>query len=72
MLWQNDQTAIVTETPYPGALQAAWCTYQSGILKGGNIKDPVRPQSNTEADLLADFCTLVLTQKCQSVLKLVW
>lgn len=40
--------------------------------KVDNIKDPVRPQSNTEADLLADFCTLVLTQKCQSVLKLVW
>lgn len=40
--------------------------------KVDDIKDPVRPQSNTEADLLADFCTLVLTQKCQSVLKLVW
>lgn len=39
--------------------------------KVDNIGNPARPQSNTEADLLADFCTLVHTQKCQSVLKLV-
>lgn len=37
-----------------------------------NIKDPARPQSNTEADLLADICTQVQTKKCQSVFKLVW
>lgn len=37
--------------------------------KVDNNEDPARPQSNTEADLLADFCTLVQTKKCQSVLK---
>lgn len=40
--------------------------------KVDNTEDSARPQRNTEADLLADFCTLVHTQKCQSVLKLVW
>lgn len=40
--------------------------------KVDNIEDPARPQSNTKADLLADFCALAHTQKCHSVLKLVW
>lgn len=40
--------------------------------KVDNIKDPARPQSNTVANLLADFWTLVHTQKCQSALKLAW
>lgn len=38
--------------------------------KVGNIEDLARSQSNTEADLLADFCTLVHMQKCQLYLSL--